>query len=268
MANRSSLAMLPLVALALHAGDLAAQGGDADLAKKLSNPVASLISVPFQLNYDEHFGTDDRGHKLYLNLQPVVPIRLDDDWNLISRTILPIVDQNDVVPGTSRSGVGDVLQSFFFSPVKPTSGGLIWGAGPVLLLPTGSDDQLSARKWGLGPTGVVLRQHGPWTYGLLANHVWSVAGSDSRPALSSTFVQPFVSYTTPTAWTYSLNTESTFDWKANQWSVPVNATVSKLLKFGQQPVSIGGGVRYWAESPDAGPHDWGLRLFVTFLFPK
>jgi hypothetical protein len=268
MSNRSTLATAALVGLALHASDIAAQGSDADLAKKLSNPVASLISVPFQLNRDEHFGADDRGHKLYLNLQPVVPIRLDDDWNLISRTILPLVDQKDVVPGTSRSGLGDVLQSFFFSPVKPTSGGLIWGAGPAMLLPTGSDDQLSARKWGLGPTGVVLRQHGPWTYGLLANHIWSIAGSESRAAISSTFVQPFLSYTTHTAWTWSLNSESTYDWKANQWSVPINATAAKLLKFGQQPVSIGGGVRYWAEGPDAGPHDWGLRLFVTFLFPK
>ena len=98
--------------------------------------------------------------------------------------------------------------------------------------------------------------------------MWSVAGSDIRPALSSTFVLPFVSYTTHTAWTWSLNSESTYDWKANQWSVPINATAAKLLKFGQQPVSIGGGVRYWAEGPDAGPHDWGLRLFVTFLFPK
>src|SRR5262249_5219800 len=157
--------------------------------KKLNNPVASLISVPIQTNYDEHFGADERGRKFYVNVQPVVPIRLNPEWNLISRTILPIVDQHDVVPGTHQSGLGDVVQSFFFSPVNPTSGGLIWGGGPVLLLPTGSDGELSARKWGLGPTGVVLRQQGPWTYGVLASHTWSVAGSDGRPDISSTFIQ-------------------------------------------------------------------------------
>jgi hypothetical protein len=100
------------------------------------------------------------------------------------------------------------------------------------------------------------------------HHIWSVAGSDSRADVSSTFIQPFLAHTTPTAWTYSLNAETSYDWKARQWSVPINATATKLLKFGEQPVSIGGGVRYWAESPDSGPHDWGLRLIVTFLFPK
>ena len=203
-----------------------------------------------------------------LNVQPVVPFKFNNDWNLISRTILPIVDQHGVVPGTSQSGIGDIVQSLFFVPAKPAAGGLTWGVGPVFLLPTGSESELSARKWGLGPTGIVLKQHGPWTYGVLANHIWSVAGSDSRPDVSSTFLQPFLSYTTPTAWTFGVNTESTYDWKAEQWSVPINATVSKLVKFGRQPVSIGGGVRYWADSPDGGPRDWGLRLSVTFLFPK
>ena len=108
----------------------------------------------------------------------------------------------------------------------------------------------------------------PWTYGALANHIWSVAGNGDRADVSSTFLQPFVSYTTPTAWTFGLNTESTYDWKANQWSVPINLTVSKLIKVGSRPISIGGGLRYWADGPDSGPHDLGYRLIVTFLFPK
>jgi hypothetical protein len=134
---------------------------EADLAKKLANPVAALISVPMQLNYDSDFGADDEGSVLRLNVQPVIPITLNDDWNLISRTILPIVDQNDVpFSGVSEFGLGDTVQSFFFSPKAPTSGGWIWGAGPVLLLPTATDEVLGSEKWGIGPTAVVLKQQG------------------------------------------------------------------------------------------------------------
>jgi hypothetical protein len=254
--------------VALAAGAAAAQDDSADLAKKLSNPVAAMISVPFQYNYDEKIGPDEDGHKNVVNFQPVVPIRLDGDWNLISRTILPLVDQHHVAGAGSQSGIGDITQSFFFSPSKPTANGIIWGAGPVLLLPTGSDDALSARKWGLGPTAVVLKQEGEWTYGALVNHIWSVAGDGDRANINSTFLQPFLSYTTPDAWTYTLNTESTYDWRARQWGVPINAMISKLVKIDGHPVSFAGGVRYWAESGDAGPRGWGARFVVTFLFPE
>jgi hypothetical protein len=238
----------------------------AELAKKLSNPVAAMISVPFQYNYDQNLGLTDDGHKSTLNVQPVVPISLNDDWNLISRTIVPIIWQEDIVPGTEQHGIGDVVQSLFFSPKEPTDG-IIWGVGPAFLLPTGTDPLMSAEKWGAGPTAVALTQKDGWTVGALANHIWSFAGDEDRDDVNSTFLQPFVSYTTPDAWTFSLNTESTYDWNAETWSVPVNFQVLKLLTFGSQAVQLGGGAGYWAESPEGGPEGWRFRATMTFLFP-
>jgi hypothetical protein len=242
---------------------------EADLAKKLANPVASLISVPIQANYDENIGPNHDGSVWRTNIQPVIPFSISQDWNLISRTILPIIDQNDIpVKGSGESGIGDVLQSFFFSPKEPTSSGLIWGIGPAFLLDTASDKALGGEKWGIGPTGVVLKQQGPWTYGVLANHIESFAGEDDRADISATFIQPYLNYITQTKTTFGLNSESTYDWEAEEWSVPVNLTVNQLLKVGGQLFQVGGGVRYWADSPDNGPEDWGVRLQITFLFPK
>ena len=249
-------------ATSAHAQSKASQ----DLAKSLSNPVASLISVPLQYNYDEGFGPNGNGSRTTVNVQPVVPISIGKNWNLISRTIVPFITQDDVIPGTSQSGIGDIVQSFFFSPKLPTSNGLIWGAGPVLLLPTATSSALGADQFAAGPTGVVLRQSGPWTYGALGNHLWDVGGGSTE--INATFIQPFLTYTTPDAWTFSLNSESTYDWEADQWSVPINFTVTKLVTIAGQPVSVGGGVKYWAESPTGAADDWAARLIVTFLFPK
>jgi hypothetical protein len=242
---------------------------DAELAKKLSNPVADLISIPFQFNYNDKIGPLENGKQSYLNLQPVIPVHLNADWNVISRTILPIVDQTDIAPGAGRQfGLGDTLQSLFLSPKAPGPGGLIWGVGPALQFPTATNSLLGSGKYAAGPTGVLLWQSNGWTYGILANHLWSYAGDSNRTNVNSTFLQPFVAYTTPDAWTYSLNTESTYNWVTDKWSVPINGLISKLVRFGKLPVQIGGGLRYWAASPDnVGPKGLGYRFVVTVLLP-
>jgi hypothetical protein len=254
------------------AGNGAGQGAGANgaddqaaLAKKLSNPVASLISVPFQNNFDFGMGPNDDGFRYTMNFQPVIPIKLNDEWNLISRTILPFISQTDVVPGTSQTGLGDIVQSFFFSPNKTEP--FIWGVGPVLLIPTATNSFLGTEKFGTGATVVILKQKKGYTVGALANHIWSVAGDDDRADVNSTFIQPFLSYTTRTAWTFTLNTESTYDWNGHQWSVPIVFNVAKLVRLGKQPVSVGAGLKCWATTPAGGPQGCGARFTFTPLYP-
>ncbi len=240
-----------------------------DIAKKLANPVAAMISLPMQMNYTRGYGANDDGDQYLMNIQPVIPFAINDDWNLISRTILPVVRRDDIPSGRGvQGGIGDVVQSFFFSPSTVGESGWIWGAGPVFLLPTGTND-LSAEKWGAGPTAVALKQEGPWTYGGLVNHIWSFAGSDDVvDDISQTFLQPFLSYSTPKGLTFSLLTESTYDWESEQWTVPIVLVANQLDKFGDQMVSYGGGLIYTAEAPDGRQEGFGFRLVFTLLWPR
>jgi hypothetical protein len=242
---------------------------DAELAQELTNPLADLVTIPIQMNFDREIGPADDGTKITTNVQPVVPFNLTNDWNLITRTIVPIVYQDEIYPGAgSQFGLGDINATIFLSPKKPMAGGLIWGVGPVFLLPTGTDDLLTAKKWGAGPAAVALVLRGPWTVGILANHIWSFAGDDNRQDISNTFMQPFVAYTWPSAWTVSAQSESTYNWKAEQWSVPVNVSVSKLVRIGQLPVSLLGSVGYWFESADTSPEGIRFRLQANIVLPK
>lgn len=232
-----------------------------ELAKKLANPIAAMISVPFQYNYARTFGDD--GYRNLLNIQPVVPISISKDWNLISRTIVPIIQQKNLQPGRSQFGFGDTTQSFWFSPKEPTSSGLIWGVGPAALIPTGTDG-IGANSFALGPTAIVLKQTGPWTYGMLINQLWNTGGQSD---ISSMFIQPFLAKGLGKGRTLSLNSESTYNWKTKDWTVPINIAYSKVTKWGKQMVSNQFGAGWYATSPSGGP-EWQLRYMMVLLFPK
>jgi hypothetical protein len=261
-----------------------AGAGSADLAKQLSNPVASLVSVPFQFSWDQPVGPYD-DTRFVLNVQPVIPMSLNEDWNLILRWIMPYIGQPPLSDGAlPTSGMGDIVASMFFSPAKV--GKFIWGAGPVFMLPTNANATLGSSKWSAGPTVVLLQQRGSWTYGMLWNHVWSFAGSDNsggveRGDVNADFMQPFLSYTTKTAVTFSLNAEASSNWRlysrdsdgsllpqdGTQWIVPINVAVSKLASFGPFPMSLGAGVGVFAAAPDNQP-SWRLRITGTILLPR
>jgi hypothetical protein len=258
MKKLTTIALLALSTAALHAQDV-------ELAQKLANPIADLISLPIQSNFDFGVGPGD-GTIWRTNIQPVVPFSLNEDWTLISRTILPVIEQEGLAAmgdSLDESGLGDITQSFFFSPKESE---VTWGIGPAFLLPTATDPLLGTEQWCAGPTAVVLKIDGPWIYGFLANHLWDFAGEEDRDSVNATLLQPFVSYVTPTKTTFTLNTESTYDWTNDQWTVPVNFQVAQLFKIGDQPMQAFAGVRYYAEKPKDGP-EWGLRLGLTFLFP-
>ena len=209
--------------LAVESPDEASEADQ--LAKQLSNPIASLISVPFQANEDWGFGPTGNGYKFTLNIQPVIPISISKDWNMIVRTIVPIVSQHDLFyfanlpkdsplqpQNRSQDGLSDTTQSFFFSPKKAGPFGLIWGLGPAFLYPTGTHPLLGTGTFSMGPTFVGLKQEGPWTVGVLMNQLWSVVIEEHRSSYSAMFVQPFITYTTKTHTTFTLNTETTADW--------------------------------------------------------
>lgn len=238
-----------------------------DLAKKVQNPVAALISLPLQSNFDYGIGVNN-GFRYTLNVQPVIPFELNDDWNLISRTIVPFIHQENVFGDSTQDGLSDTVQSLFISPKAPTAGGWIWGAGPVLLLPTATDELLGTEKWGAGPSVVMIKQFDGWTVGALANHIWSYTGKSSREDVNLSFIQPVVAYTEKTTKiTAAVFTDATYDWTTSQWTVPISGAISKVFVVANQPVNVSFGGRYYAEGPAGGP-EWGLRLNVTFLFPK
>lgn len=241
---------------------------NAKIAHELANPVADLMSFPFQLNYESGIGPND-GSRTTLNIQPIIPMELGPNWNLISRTIVPLIHQENVFGASgSQSGLGDVLQSFFFSPVQPSDSGWVWGAGPAILMPTATDDLLGADQWAAGPTFAAIKQTGQWTFGGLLNHLWSFAGDHNKPDINQTFFQPYFAYTTGDAWQFIGQIEATYNWDTEEWGVPIAAQVGRTVTVAGRPVSFNAGVRYWVESPQNGPDGFSFRFVTTLVFPK
>jgi len=246
---------------------LAAAQNEAELARKSENPLADLITVPLQHNWDFGIGPQD-AMKYTVKLQPIIPFPLGTNWSLFTRTIVPFsYAEASTAGGRDLSGLEDTSLSLFLSPRHAGRDGLFWGAGPAFHLPTATDDSLGHGKWGAGPTAIVAMQPGHWTGYILARHIWSFAGDDERAYVSETLLQPSVSYTLKTHTTVGLNTEAKYDWQAQHWTVPVNLSVSQLFKLGKLPVKLALGGRLYVERPAGGP-DWGLRFTMTFLFPE
>ena len=252
-----------LIVFVAHAVPAAAQDAD-ELAKQTQNPVASLISVPLQGNWD--FGLSDRDATGTLfNIQPVMPFPVSKHMNVILRVIMPMMSQ----PGAGDvriNGLGDVVATAFFSPTNPSR--ITWGAGPVVLLPVATNNALGSEKFGIGPSAVALVQPGPWTVGVLFNQIWSTSGAVDRSDVNSTFLQPFANYNLGGGLSVGATMEATGNWEAEEtWTAPLLFTVSKVTLLGKRPVSFTVGAGPTVVSPEGGA-SWRFRLAATFLFPR
>ena len=265
---QESLVSAPATEIATEHTPAAAANTDS-LRKAAQNPIANLISVPVQNNNNFGIGADGRTQDV-LNIQPVIPIRVSNNWNLINRIITPIISQPTVSQPVNQGafGFGDVNPSFFFSPAKAHR--IIWGAGPTAVLPTATNPMLGQGKWSMGPAVVVLTQPGKWTLGALVNNVWSFAGQSRRPDVNQMLFQYFINYNLKKGWYITWQPTLTANWEASnggRWVVPVGGGIGRITKLGFQPVNIttqfyGNAVHPPGSSP------WGMRLQIAFLFPK
>ena len=269
---RAEAAVGLALAATLFAPPAWAQQSDAEsLAKAAQNPIADMISLPFQNNVNFDVGPLEKTQNV-LNIQPVLPFSLNAEWNLITRTILPVISQPAFAPGQDReNGIGDIQFSAFLSPRQAVDG-WVWGVGAIAQLDTASDDRLGQGVWGLGPTAVALHLGKTWVYGALINNVWSVSEEDGRRRVNQMLLQPFVNYNFADApgRYLTFGPVITADWEADsgqKWVVPLGMGIGQIMRFGKQPVNLQASAYYNVERPDNAAK-WQLRLQMQFLFPK
>jgi hypothetical protein len=269
LAFRGMYGVLLMTLIVLFGAVLPTQAQESsEIAKQAQNPIANLISVPLENDFDPQTGID-KDDSYVLEMKPVIPFRLSNDWTLITRTIVPVIQLPDLstrVDGTT--GLGDIQESFFLSPTK--AGPVIWGAGPAISLPTATQDALGTKKVSVGPTVVVLRIQGHWLFGSLAQNLWSVEGPSARPNVNQMLLQPFVNYNLAHKWYLTSSPIITANWEVRpdeRWVVPVGGGVGKIVHFGRQPVNVYAQLFRNVERPD-GTTPWSARFQMQFLFPK
>jgi len=240
---------------------------DEEIAKTLENPISTLVRVPIRLDYNRNIGIKDEGHSFTLNIYPVIPFSLNKNWTIVTRTSFAITHQKEIYPDSgTQNGLEDIDSSIFIAPNKPSIAGTKFGFGPIISIPTATDKLLGSGKWGLGPTIIFIKQDNAWTYGIRANHLWSVAGDNDRERVCSSLLQPMLSYTTTSAISFSLKSETKYDWVAKNWTVPINLLISRVSKINGKRIKASIGLRYWAKTTDSSPEGFGVRTQITFMF--
>lgn len=275
------LALFACVAL----GHAVASASDKDLAKQSQNPIGNIISLPFQNTTYFDMGPSDKIINA-MNIQPVYPMNFGK-VNLINRAILPVLyleGQGSAVrdippnvgdgglavfPGTdSEFGLGNLTYQAFFGPAKP--GRTIWGAGPVLEMPTNTDSSLGTDTWSAGPGAVVLTAPGNWLVGFLAYNVWDFAGDSGEPDINKLVAQYFINYNFDSGWYATSTPIISADWEADsdqRWTVPFGGGIGRLVRFGKLPIDFKGQAFWNAEAPK-NTGDWSVQFQVKLLFPK
>lgn len=263
----ASRSLAAIVCSIFYVSCVSAQQSSEELAKAAQNPVAAMISVPFQNNTNFNVGPYNRAQDI-LNIQPVVPVTLNSEWNLISRSIVPLMLQPSPATDSSLFGLGDISETLFLSPAKP--GSIIWGIGPAITFPTATNSTLGTGKWLAGPSAVALVTPGHWVIGALISNQWSFAGDGSRPSVNTGLVQPFINYNLPDGWYVTTSPIITVNWNAasgQQWTVPLGGGIGRVFRIGEQPINAQLAGYYNVVRPDGGA-DWQLRLQLSLLFPR